>query len=116
MNVSLLLTAVQNKLTTRKNPNVVESQNLLLETPEDLQNQLNSFLLYCKKWKLEILLKKNISYFLKRNGQKITFYYNNIENEIVKHFIYLEVILLPSEYFIQTKNMQLKELQTCMVF
>lgn len=49
MNVSLLLTAVQNKVTTMKNPNVVESQNLLLETPEDLQNQLNSFLLYCKK-------------------------------------------------------------------
>lgn len=63
MNISLLLTAVQNKLTTRKNPNVVESQNLLLETPEDLQNQLNSFLLYCKKWKLEILLKKTIVIF-----------------------------------------------------
>lgn len=29
---------------------------LLPETSEDLQNQLNSFLLYCQKWKL--ILKK----------------------------------------------------------
>lgn len=32
---------------------------LLSETPEDLQNQLNSFLLYCHKWKLTVNIEKS---------------------------------------------------------
>lgn len=44
---------------------------LLSETPEYLQNQLNSFLLYCQQWKLEVNIEKNKnSYFYKGTGEK----------------------------------------------
>lgn len=44
---------------------------LLSETPEDLQNQLNSFQLYCQKWKLEVNFEKSKnSYLYKGTNEK----------------------------------------------
>lgn len=71
---------------------------LLSETPEDLQNQLNSFLLYCQKWKLEV------NVFTKGRMKNNVFYYNGEEVEIVKNFKYLGVIFSSSGSFIQTKT------------
>lgn len=50
---------------------------LLSETPEDLQNQLNSFLLYCQQWKLEVNIEKTkIVIFTKGRVKNNVFYYN----------------------------------------
>lgn len=78
---------------------------LLSETPEDLQNQLNSFLLYCQKWKLEVNFEKlKNSYLYKGTNEKQCFYYNGEEVEIVKNIKYLGVIFSSSGSFIQTKK------------
>lgn len=76
---------------------------LLSETPEDLQNQLNSFLLYCQKWKVDIE-KTKIVIFTKGRMKNNVFYYNGEEVEIVKNFKYLGVIFSSSGSFIQTKK------------
>lgn len=48
---------------------------LLSETPEDLQNQPNSFLLYCQKWKLEFDIEKTkIVIFTKGRMKNNVFY------------------------------------------
>lgn len=76
---------------------------LLSETPEDLQNQLNSFLLYCQQWKLEVNIEKTkIVIFTKGRVKNNVFYYNGKEIEIVKNFKYLGVIFSSSGSFIQT--------------
>lgn len=70
---------------------------------EDLQNQLNSFLLYCQQWKLEVNIEKTkIVIFTKGRVKNNVFYYNGKEIEIVKNFKYLGVIFSSSGSFIQT--------------
>lgn len=72
---------------------------------EDLQNQLNSFLLYCQQWKLEVNIEKTkIVIFTKGRVKNNVFYYNGKEIEIVKNFKYLGVIFSSSGSFIQTKK------------
>lgn len=52
---------------------------LLSETPADLQKQLNSFLLYCQKWKLEVNIEKTQIVIFTKGRMK-----NNVFITIVK--------------------------------
>ena len=63
---------------------------ILSETPEGLQNALNTFEIYCNMWKLTVNLNKTkVVVFSKRKSNKHNFYMYNKQIEIQDFNTYL---------------------------
>ena len=59
------------------------------KNPEDLQKSLNALEEYCKRWKLTVNTNKTKMMVFRKGGRlpiNLTFFYNNIEIEIVNKF------------------------------
>lgn len=67
---------------------------LLSDTPEGLQQALNSLQQYCDEWKLKVNESKTkVIVFCKRKSQKpVKFHLNNRQVEVVDTFVYLGVM------------------------
>lgn len=78
---------------------------ILAETPDDLQNALNEFHLYCEQWKLTVNMNKTkILVFSKGQMIKREFYFRNEIIEIVKEFKYLGIVFSRSGSFRKAKT------------
>ena len=87
---------------------------LLSETADDLQNLINNFEKYCKKWKLTVNVNKTkIVVFKKgRLNRNIKFTYGNDNLEIVDAFNYLGVVFTRTGSFLNaTKTLSGKGLK-----
>ena len=83
----------------------------LSETAEGLQNLINNFEKYCKKWNLKVNVNKTkIVVFKKgRLNQNIKFAYRNDNLEIVETFNYLGVVFTRTGSFLNaTKTLSVK--------
>ena len=80
---------------------------LMADSPEELQNCLNAFALYCRKWKLKINTEKTkIVIFGGRktsNGQ-FKFTLDDMVIEILDKYKYLGVIFSQSGSFLNAKK------------
>ena len=92
----------------------VDDSVLLSETAEGLQNLINNFKKYCKKWNLTVNVNKTkIVVFKKgRLNRDIKFTYENDNLEIVDTFNYLGVVFTRTESFLNaTKTLSGKGLK-----
>ena len=74
---------------------------ILAESSDDMQNQINYFYDFCKKWRLKVNIEKSKVLFFS-NGRlpnNIKFNYNDKELKIVAHFSYLGIVLSKTESF-----------------
>ena len=67
---------------------------ILAESSDDMQNQINHFYDFCKKWRLKVNIEKS-KVLVFSNGRlpnNIKFNYNDKELKIVANFSYLGII------------------------
>ena len=79
---------------------------IMSESKEDMQNQLNVFNDFCKKWKLKVNAEKS-KVLVFSNGRllaNLKFTYNNRDLEIVPNFSYLGIAFSKSGSFNATKK------------
>ena len=79
---------------------------IISESKEDMQNQLNVFNDFCKKWKLKVNAEKSKVLVLS-NGRlpaNLKFTYNNRDLEIVPNFSYLGITFSKSGSFNAAKK------------
>jgi hypothetical protein len=79
---------------------------IMSESKEDMQNQLNVFNDFCKKWKLKVNAEKSKVLVLS-NGRlpaNLKFTYNNKDLEIVPNFSYLGITFSKSGSFNAAKK------------
>jgi hypothetical protein len=71
-----------------------------------MQNQINYFYDFCKKWRLKVNIKKSKALFFS-NGRlpnNIKFNYNDKELKIVAHFSYLGIVFSKTGSFNTAKK------------
>ena len=81
---------------------------ILAESSDDMQNQINYFYDFCKKWRLKVNIEKS-KVLVFSNGRlpnNIKFNYNDKELKIVAHFSYLGIVFSKTGSF----NIAKKEL------
>lgn len=88
---------------------------ILAKTPDDLQNALNEFHLYCEQWKLTVNINKTkILVFSKGPMIKREFYFRNEITENVKEFKYLGIVFSRSGSFRKAKTHLCEQAQKAM--
>ena len=80
---------------------------IFAESPEGMQNHLNILEMYCKKWNLTVNTNKTkVMIFQKRCriSQQYKWYYDGVELEITKAYIYLGTVFTPNGNFIKAQT------------
>ena len=86
---------------------------ILAETPESLQNALNSFENYCTRWKLKVNLNKTkVVIFCKRKSRHIqSFKLFGHDLDIVESYSYLGVTFNYTGTFLKDKKLMSEQTQ-----
>ena len=78
---------------------------LLSDDPTDFQHCLDSFMLYCQQWKLNVNVDKTkIMIFGAKRRNKFQFNLNNRKVDIVTDYKYLGIIFSTSGTFVKAKK------------
>lgn len=88
---------------------------LLAESAVDLQSQLNAFQEYCEHWRLKVNVNKTkaMVFGLGKVPPDITFYYDNVEIELVNSFIYLGTVFTKTFWILLRRIKQIKLIERC---
>ena len=80
---------------------------LFSNSPEELQEGLNSLSNYCKRWKLKINISKTNVMVFRRGGmlfRNLVFYYEGEPLEILSKFKYLWIVFATGGSFAETQS------------